>query len=147
MVNPLFIEECRKEFDFVWVGELCNYTVPYPYTIKEFDLLVQQVVKQGMVLDVHTELEEMEYIIQKFPQATIGFPHLGDDHEYDHIFKRIDRVAKNRNCYLDSSGYGHDRMGMLEYAVDTIGPDRCSSARIFPSMTRVRLSRGLSTPS
>jgi predicted TIM-barrel fold metal-dependent hydrolase len=131
VVNPLFIEEalreieeCRKQFDFVWVGELCNYTVPYPYTIKEFDLLVQQVVKQGMVLDVHTELEEMEYIIQKFPQATIVFPHFGDDHEYDHIFKRIDLVAKNKNCYLDTSGYGHDRMGMLEYAVDTIGPDR-----------------------
>jgi predicted TIM-barrel fold metal-dependent hydrolase len=51
-------------------------------------------------------------------------PHFGDNHEYDHIFKRIDLVAKNKNCYLDTSGYGHDRMGMLEYAVDTIGPDR-----------------------
>jgi predicted TIM-barrel fold metal-dependent hydrolase len=84
VVNPLFIdealreiEECRKQFGFVWVGELCNYTVPYHYTIKEFDLLVRQVVEQSMVLDVHTELEEMEYIIQKFPQATIVFPHFG----------------------------------------------------------------------
>jgi len=77
-----------------------------------------------MVLDVHTELEEMEYIIQKFPQATIVFPHFGDDHEYDHIFKRIDLVAKNSNCYLDTSGYGHDHMGMLEYAVKTIGSER-----------------------
>jgi len=33
-------------------------------------------------------------------------------------------VAKHANCYLDTSGYGHDRMGMLEYAVKTIGPDR-----------------------
>jgi len=131
VVNPLFIdealreiEECRKQFGFVWVGELCNYTVPYHYTIKEFDLLVRQVVEQSMVLDVHTEPEEMEYIIQKFPQATIVFPHFGDDHEYDHIFKRIDLVAKNSNCYLDTSGYGHDHMGMLEYAVKTIGSER-----------------------
>jgi predicted TIM-barrel fold metal-dependent hydrolase len=77
-----------------------------------------------MVLDVHTELEEMQYIIQKFPQATIVFPHFGDSHEYGHIFKRIDLVAQHTNCYLDTSGSGHDRMGMLEYAVQKIGADR-----------------------
>lgn len=131
VVNPLFIDEalreiedCRKQLGFVWVGELCNYTVPYQYTIKEFELLVQQVVKLNMVLDVHTELEEMNYIIQKFPQATLVFPHFGDSHEHGHIFKRIDAIAAHPNTYLDTSGYGHDRVGMLEYAVKTIGPDR-----------------------
>jgi predicted TIM-barrel fold metal-dependent hydrolase len=131
VVNPLFIDEalreiedCRRQFGFVWVGELCNYTVPYEYTIKSFELLVEQVVKLNMVLDVHTEHEEMGYIIDKFPRATIVFPHFGDDREYANIFKRIDLVARHTNCYLDTSGYGHDRMGMLEYAVKTIGPDR-----------------------
>ena len=81
-------------------------------------------VKLGMVLDVHTEMDEMDYIIQKFPQATIVFPHFGDDREYAHIFKRIEAVARHPNCYLDTSGYGHDRVGMLEYAVKTIGEDR-----------------------
>jgi len=45
VVNPLFIEEalkeieyCCKELDFVWVGELCNYTVPYQYSAKEFEM-------------------------------------------------------------------------------------------------------------
>jgi uncharacterized protein len=33
-------------------------------------------------------------------------------------------VAKNPNFYLDTSGYGHDRVGVLEYAVKKIGPDR-----------------------
>lgn len=131
VVNPLFIdealremEECRKQLGMAWVGELCNYTVPYQYTVKEFEQLVEQAVKLNMVLDVHTELEEMHYIIDKFPQATIVFPHFGDSHEYDHIFKRIDAVAKHPNTYLDTSGYGHDRVGMLEYAVKTIGADR-----------------------
>jgi predicted TIM-barrel fold metal-dependent hydrolase len=131
VVNPMFIDEalreiedCRKQLGFVWVGELCNYTVPYQYTVKEFERLVAQVVKMNMVLDVHTELEEMEFIIEKFPQATIVFPHFGDGHEYEHIFKRIDLVAKHSNTYLDTSGYGHDRVGMLEYAVKTIGAER-----------------------
>lgn len=131
VVNPLLIDEalremedCRKQFGMVWVGELCNYTVPYQYTIKEFEQLVDQAVKLNMVLDVHTELDEMGFIIQKFPQATLVFPHFGDDHEFDNIFKRIDTVAKHPNTFLDTSGYGHDRVGMLEYAVKTIGPDR-----------------------
>ncbi len=131
VVNPLFIDEalkeiedCHKQLGFVWVGELCNYTVPYKYTIKEFALLVEQVNKLNMVLDVHTELDEMEYIIKEFTRATIVFPHFGDSHEFNDIFKRIGAIAAHPNTYLDTSGYGHDRVGMLEYAVKTIGPDR-----------------------
>jgi predicted TIM-barrel fold metal-dependent hydrolase len=52
------------------------------------------------------------------------FPHFGDSHEGEHIFKRIDALAAHPNTYLDTSGYGHDRVAMLEYAVKTIGPDR-----------------------
>jgi predicted TIM-barrel fold metal-dependent hydrolase len=128
VVNPLFIDEalreiedCRKQLGFLWVGELCNYTVPYKYSIEEFARLVEQVVKQHMVLDVHTTLPEMDYIIQKFPDATIVFPHPG---EHSDIFKRIELVARHPNCYLDTSGAGENRMGMLEYAVQTIGEDR-----------------------
>ena len=131
VVNPMFIDEalkeieyCRKQLGFVWVGELCNYMASYEYTIKEFELLVQQVVQLGMILHVHTENEEINYIVEKFPQATLVFAHFGDEKEYDHIFKRIDLVAKHPNCYMDTSRYGHDRMGILEYAVKTIGPDR-----------------------
>jgi predicted TIM-barrel fold metal-dependent hydrolase len=128
VVNPLFIDEslkeieyCRKQLGFVWVGELCNYVVPYKYTINEFELLVEQVAKLNMVLDVHTDVEEMHGIIQKFPRATIVFPHFGGDSE---IFRRIELVAAHRNTFLDTSGYGIDRVGMLEYAVKTVGEDR-----------------------
>jgi predicted TIM-barrel fold metal-dependent hydrolase len=131
VVNPQFIEEslkeieyCHNQLGFLWVGELCNYMVPYLYSIREFEMLVEQVVKLNMVLALHTEHGELEYIAQKFPHATIAFAHFGDDHEYEDIFKRIDIVAQNPNFYLDTSGYGHDRVGVLEYAVKTIGPDR-----------------------
>ena len=131
IVNPQYIEEslkeieyCHNQLGFVWVGELCNYMVPYLYSIKEFEMLVDQVVELNMVLALHTERGELEYVAQKFPRATIAFAHFGDDHEYEDIFKRIDMVAQNPNFYLDTSGYGHDRVGILEYAVKTIGPDR-----------------------
>lgn len=128
IINPLYIEEslreveeCRKHLGFIWVGEICNYMVPFNYTIKEFDMLVDQIIKLKMVLAVHTEGDEINYIAQKFPTAIIAFAHFGDDHEHRDIFKRIDTVAKNPNFYLDTSGYGHDRVGMLEYAIKTIG--------------------------
>jgi predicted TIM-barrel fold metal-dependent hydrolase len=129
IVNPQFIEEslreieyCRNQLGFVWVGELCNYMVPYPYTIKL--IFVEHVVKLNMVLALHTEEGEMEYIARRFPGATIAFAHFGCDNEYANIFKRIDMVAENPNFYLDTSGYGHDRVGVLEYAVEKIGPGR-----------------------
>jgi uncharacterized protein len=132
IVNPLFIdealremEECRKKYGFIWVGELCNYTKPsYDYKIKQFDMLVEHATRLGMILALHTEGDEMAYVAGRFPKATIVFAHFGDDHEGDHIFKRIDTVATHPNCYLDTSGYGHDRVGVLEHAVKTIGPDR-----------------------
>jgi predicted TIM-barrel fold metal-dependent hydrolase len=131
VVNPQYIDEALKEIEychdqlgFVWVGELCNYMVPYNYSLKEFETMVAHISKLKMVLAIHTEHGEMEYISQKFPDATIAFAHFGDDHEYEDIFKRIDIVAANPNYYLDTSGYGHDRVGVLEYAVKSIGPDR-----------------------
>jgi predicted TIM-barrel fold metal-dependent hydrolase len=96
--------------------------VPYEYSGNEFELLVEQTSKLDMVLDVHTELDEMHYIIQKFPRATIVFPQFSD--ENNNIFPRIELVAAQPNTYIDTSGDGHDRVGMLEYAVKTVGEDR-----------------------
>ena len=130
VVNPLFIDEalkeieyCKKELGFNWVGELCNYggATEYKYTTDEFELLVAQTSKLNMVLDVHTQLEEMHYIIQKFPKATIVFPHFGGDRE---MFRRIALIASHPNTYIDTSGLGIDHVGMLEHAVKTIGEDR-----------------------
>jgi uncharacterized protein len=154
VVNPMFIdealremEECRKQLGMVWVGELCNYTVPYEYTIKEFELLVEQAVKLNMVLDVHTGLDEMEFIISKFPKATIVFPHFGQ--KQSDVYKRIDLVAANANCYLDTSGSGIDRVGMLEYAVGKIGVDRLLFGSDFsindPSMVIARIENAFLT--
>jgi len=131
IVNPLFIEEslreveyCRNQLGMVWMGELCNYISGYEYTDPRFARLMELATKLRMVVQLHTEGDEMQYIMEKFPSATMVFAHFGDDKEYDHIFRRIDLVAAHSNCWLDTSGYGHDRVGVLEYAVGKIGPDR-----------------------
>jgi predicted TIM-barrel fold metal-dependent hydrolase len=94
--------------------------VPYKYTIEEFELPVEQVEKLNMVLDVHASTEEMHYVIHKFPRATIVFPQFDDGGP----FPRIELVAAHPNTYIDTSGDGHDRVGILECAVKTVGEDR-----------------------
>jgi predicted TIM-barrel fold metal-dependent hydrolase len=153
-VNPQFVDEalkeieyCRTQLGFVWVGELCNYMIPYEYTIKEFELLVEQVVKLGMILDVHTDHEEMDFIIRSFPEATLVFPHFGG---HGTIFERIDLIAQNSNCYIDTSGSGYERVGMLEYAVETIGPQRVLFGSDFsindPSSVLARIENSFLSP-
>ena len=129
VVNPLFVDEalkeieyCRKQLGFVWVGELHNEIVPYKYTMNEFELLVDQVTKLNMVLAVSAGFEDMHYLIHKFPNTTLVFPNF--EGHADDIFARIELVAAHRNAYIETSGLGHDRVGILEYAVNTIGEDR-----------------------
>ena len=112
VVNPQFIDEALKEIEychnqlgFVWVGELCNYMVPYNYSIREFEMLVEHVVKLNMVLALHTEHGEMEYISQKFPRATIAFAHFGDDREFDDIFDGLEMMDSRDREFSSSYLY------------------------------------------
>ncbi len=157
IVNPLFIEEslreieeCRNQLGMVWMGELCNYISGYEYTNPKFRRLVEHAVKLRMIVHVHTEGDEMQYVMDQFPSATLVFAHFGDDKEYDHIFRRIDLVAAHPNCYLDTSGYGHDRVGVLEYAVEKIGPDRILFGSDFtindPATVIARIDNAAITP-
>jgi predicted TIM-barrel fold metal-dependent hydrolase len=64
----------------------------------------------------------MRYLAERFPQATIVFPHLGPSRA--EIFERISIVAKHPNMYLEISGSGVERVGILEKAVKEIGSER-----------------------
>ena len=64
----------------------------------------------------------MKGLAETFPKTTIVFPHLGGSR--DDIFARIDIVAKHKNAYIDLSGSGIERVGILEYAAREIGADR-----------------------
>jgi predicted TIM-barrel fold metal-dependent hydrolase len=77
-----------------------------------------------VVLDVHTELGEMDYVIEKFPQAPIVFPHVGNGKAFGHIFKRIEAVAKHPNTYLDKFGVLPRSCRDARICREDLGPDR-----------------------
>src|ERR1051326_9119618 len=78
--------------------------------------------KLGMVIQIHTNAQEMRYLAERFPENTIVFPHLGSGKK--EIDERFAIVAAHRNCSIDVSGSGIERVGILEKAVKEIGSDR-----------------------
>ncbi len=115
------IEYCRKQLGFVWLGEFCNYMTGYKYDSPEWTEVMKLAAKLNCVIQIHTNVTEMQYLADKFPDTTIVFPHFGGNR--DDIFKRIGIVAAHKNTYLDLSGSGIERVGILEYAVKQTGAD------------------------
>ena len=116
------IEHCHKEYGFVWLGEFCNYMTGYKYDTPEWAEVMKLATKLNMVLQIHTNTREMRYLAENFPDATIVFPHLGASR--DDIFARIDIVARHKNTFIELSGSGIERVGILEKTIKEIGADR-----------------------
>jgi predicted TIM-barrel fold metal-dependent hydrolase len=116
------IENCRRKYGFVWMGEFCNYMTGYRYDTPEWDQVMRLASKLHYVVQIHANLEEMKSLIERFPETTIVFPHLGGS--LKEITARVEVVAKNKNAYIDISGSGHERVGIIELAVKQIGADR-----------------------
>jgi predicted TIM-barrel fold metal-dependent hydrolase len=116
------IEDCRKQLGFVWLGETCNYMTGYKYESPEWTRVMQLAQSLNYVIQIHTTTAEMRYLAETFPKATIVFPHFGPSKEQ--IFERISIVAQHPNTYLEISGSGVERVGILEKAVKEIGSER-----------------------
>ncbi|MBI3472372.1 MAG: amidohydrolase family protein [Candidatus Solibacter usitatus] len=116
------IEHCHQEYGFVWLGEFCNYMTGYRYDTPEWAEVMTLAARLNLVIQIHTNVREMEHLAERFPEATIVFPHLGGNR--DDIFKRIDIVARHKNTHIELSGSGIERVGILEKAVKEIGADR-----------------------
>jgi predicted TIM-barrel fold metal-dependent hydrolase len=129
VITPFRIEEalreidrCHKEFGYVWLGEFCNYMTGYSYRTPEWSQVMKLATELNLVIQIHTNVAEMQYLAENFPETTIVFPHLGGTR--DDIFTRIAIVAKHKNTHIELSGAGHERVGIIEKAVQEIGADR-----------------------
>ncbi len=142
------IEFCRKELGFVWLGEFCNYMTGYRYDTPEWAEVMKLAGKLKMVTQINTNVREMEYLAERFPDTNIVFPHLGGNR--DDIFTRIGIVAKHPNTSIEISGSGIERVGILERAVKEIGADRVLYGSDFtinePSAVIARVKNAFLTP-
>lgn len=142
------IEHCHTEYGFVWLGEFCNYMTGYRYDTPEWRQIMDMASRLNLVIQIHTNTQEMRYLATAFPDTTIVFPHLGANR--DDIFARIEIVAGHKNAHIDLSGSGIERVGILERAVKEIGADRVLYGSDFtinePEAVIVRVKNAFLTP-
>jgi predicted TIM-barrel fold metal-dependent hydrolase len=117
------LRRCRDELNIVWIGELCGYVSGFAYDTPAFSNAMRLAGEMGMIVQIHNDdASDMDRLCQEFPHITFVLAHLGDSPE--EIKERIELAARHRNLYLDISGHGYQRMGILEQAVRLAGAER-----------------------
>ena len=135
-VHPNFPEEScaevQKFYDmgFRWIGEIAAYVMGYSKYFSPGLLPVMELAQdRGMVLSVHpTDLEDIENILKNFPRLKLLVAHPG----HPDIMANYTLAQKYPNMFLDLSGTGIARWGMLKKGVETIGADRILFGSDFP---------------
>ena len=131
-------EESMAELDAMmaegvrWVGEL----VPYIMDTGDYDTpgmleVFGYCAKRGVVVNIHHgwPREKVDAVVSRFPDLKLVMAHPG---ELDIAKERLTYVAEHPNVYLDISGTGLFRWGMLQYAVELCGSSKILYGSDFP---------------
>ena len=136
-IHPDYVEESLAEIrKMASLGvKLIGEIVPSSYGWKNYDtesfsILLDEAEKYNMVVSLHTTGDDaMDVLVKRHPNLTIVAAHPG---EFDRFMRHIARAKMSDNYYLDISGTGITRYGMLKRAVDVLGADRILFGTDFP---------------
>ena len=105
------------------VGELVPYMLSTgEYTSPGMMEIFREVEALGMVANIHCGTdEELAAIATAFPKLKLVSAHPGDGGA---CVSKIATIAKFENLYMDLSGTGLFRWGMVEYAIRTCGAEK-----------------------
>ena len=115
-----------------WIGELVNYTMR---TGRYASLGMMQIFELcrdlGMVINLHNDgnISEIEPVLKAFPNLNIVVAH---PHDFDDAKKRFEYISQFPNAYMDISGNGLQRYGMLRWAVDHCGSEKLLFGSDYP---------------
>jgi predicted TIM-barrel fold metal-dependent hydrolase len=114
-----------------FVGELVPYMMGYEkYFIREALPIYDFMQQLGMVLNVHpTTDDDLESLLREFPRLPVIVAHPGEKEQYD---AHLDRMARYENAYLDISGTGLFRNGLIRYGIDRVGCERFLFGTDYP---------------
>ena len=137
-VHPEHVEESIAEIHRMHalgvnlIGELCPYIYGWKdYSCDAFSAILDEAEKFGMVVSFHSMgEEEMDKMVQDHPNLTFVAAHPG---EYNAFMRHMARMKMSENYYLDLSGYGIFRHGMLRHAIDEFGAERFLFGSDYPT--------------
>lgn len=137
-VHPDYVEESINEIHRMHklgvnlIGELVPYADGWnDYSCDDFSDILHEAGKYNMVVSFHSMGEdEMDKMVQKHKDVIFVAAHPG---EYDRVMRHLERMKMSENYYLDVSGYGMFRYGMVKHAVDCFGADRILFGSDYPT--------------
>ncbi len=128
-IHGAYVDESCQELHEMYaqgvrfIGELV------PYILRQWQLgspetmtIFKEAEKLGMLVDLHwgTE-EELAPVLTACPDLNIILAHPGDGED---LPVRLDFVSRYKNLFMDISGTGLFRWGMLRHAVDKCGAEK-----------------------
>lgn len=136
-VHPAYVRESCEELEFMHgqgvklVGELVPYMQEWSdYSCKEFGEILDVIGELGMIVSYHSiDDVQMEKMIANHPKVTFVAAHPGDRDKYP---LHLERLKKYPNAYLDISGTGLFRYGMLKHGVDKVGAEKILFGTDYP---------------
>ena len=129
-VHPDYIDESLAEMERMdklgikLIGELCPYLCDWKdYSCEGFSILLDEAEKRDMIVSFHSMGEdEMDAMVKAHPGVKFVAAHPG---ELKYLLRHIERAKfSDGNYYLDLSGYGLFRHGMLRRTIDDLGVDK-----------------------
>lgn len=142
-VHPGFVDESLKELELMHrrgerlIGELVPYMHGwkeggYTYASRELDIILEAAGKYDMIVSFHTMTDwknETEEMIRRHPNVTFVSAHPGQRNDY---YWHIELLDKYKNAYLDLSGTGLFRYGMVALGVEKAGSGKLIFGTDYP---------------
>lgn len=138
-VHPDYVTESCEEIAAYATKGVCliGELVPYmhcwhDYSNRFFSEILDTAEVYHMLVSYHTmpeEQDEMEKMVATHPGITFIAAHPGERELYE---KHLERMKKYPNLYLDISGTGLFRYGMLSYGVQKVGAERFLFGTDYP---------------
>lgn len=138
-VHPDYPDESVKEIDRMkkegvnLIGELVPYMDDYEFKGSAFHDIIDYAEKRDMLISVHSEAaydDDMDELVKKHPNAKIIAAHPG---ELGKFLRHVARSKLSDNYYLDLSGTGIFRYGLLRHAIDAMGLERIIFGSDYPT--------------
>ena len=138
-IHPDYVEESIAEIDRMsrlgvrLIGELVPYLDDWSesYNSENLSLLLDEAGKHNMIVSFHTQDDDaVDKMVKCHPDVIFVAAH---PNERPALLRHIERMKYSDNYYLDISGLGIHRYGMLKRAVDAMGADRILFGTDYPT--------------
>lgn len=135
-VHPACVKESCLEIERMYnkglryIGEIVPHGEWCDFSRKEYDEILDTALQYNMMVNLHsTDTDNMEELVKKHPKNIIIAAHPG---EKERFLKQLERMRLSENFYLDLSGTGLFRLGVINRGIKEFGAERFLFGTDFP---------------